>query len=60
LGGTRHPVWPVLLIVFIKHFLYSLLFDDLQGDFADCVDKTMLYCLAKIGPSIGFAYPEEE
>lgn len=57
LNGTRRLVRPVLFVVFGEHFLHSLLFHNLQGDFTDCMDKTMFYCLAKIGPSIHFAYP---
>lgn len=60
LDWTGHLVGPVLFIVFVEHFLYSLLIHYLQGNFTDGMDKTVLYCLAKIGPSIHFANPKEE
>lgn len=56
MSRTRHLVRPIFFIVFVKHFFYSLLFHYLQGDFTDSMDKTMLYCLAKVGTSIYFAY----
>ena len=56
LSRTRHLMKPILFKVFVKHLLHSLLFHYLQGDFTDCMNKTMLYCLAKIGPSIHSAY----
>lgn len=59
-GGTRQLVSSVLFVFFVEHFFYSFLLHHLQGDFTDCMDKTMLYRLAKIGPGIHFAYPQEE
>lgn len=59
--GAGHLVMmSLLLVVLMKHPLHFLLFHYLQRDFTHSVDKTMLYCLAKIGPSVGFAHSEEE
>lgn len=52
LGRTRHLMKSIVFKVFVKHLLPLSPLPLPQGWFADGVDKTMLYGLAKIGPSI--------